>query len=49
MYVSGGAAAVELLASVACDLVDVSALAKLCVSDKAVGVFAFQFYLCFGE
>ena len=45
---SSGAGDVELLASVACDLVDgVSAQAKLCVCDCSIGIFTFRFALFF--
>ena len=45
---SSGAGDVELLASVACDLVDgVSAQAKLCVCDCSIGAFTFRFALFF--
>lgn len=41
---SGGAADVELLAPVTCDLVDgVSAKTKLCVCNRAIGMFTFRF------
>ena len=43
-----GVGVVELLASVACDLVDgVSAQAKLCVCDCSIGIFTFRFALFF--